>query len=107
MSLGGFNPPKHKADVAVPAPAVKSLAVFKLLTVAQAPTGEPAPVHSSAAAVTGGVPPAPTVLDVVPNPPDPYLAVFKSFCSAQLVPFQSSVFPTAVEVYPPKAKAAG
>ena len=37
MLPGGFSPPKHNAEVAVPAPDVKSLAVFKALPVAQAP----------------------------------------------------------------------
>ena len=66
------------------------------------------PDHSSVAVTFPGPlsPPKanPTVL--VPAPPKPDLAIFKSFTSVQLVPFQVSVFATLVGTLPPNAKAA-
>ena len=68
-------------------------------------TGEPAPVHSSVAAVTAVIsPPKAKEADVVPfiEEDNLCLAVFKSLTSVQLVPFHSSVFPVTGGVLPPK-----
>ena len=60
--------------------------------------------HSSVCDLRGGVPAKLNALVVVPAPPCLLTVVFKSFCSVQLVPFHSSVFPTLVSVLPPKIK---
>jgi hypothetical protein len=55
--------------------------------------GDPAPVHSSVAAVFGGGEPPPKAKAevVCPAPPIAFLPVFKSDVSVQLTPFHSSV----------------
>ena len=58
----------------------------------QAPTATPAAVHSSTTAVFPGFPPVTAnALEVLPALARLVLAVLKSFCSAQLVPFHNSV----------------
>jgi hypothetical protein len=57
-------------------------------------------------AILGGPPPKAKAAVFVPAPASLCLAVFKSFNSVQLVPFQDSVFPTLTVVSPPNAKAA-
>ena len=92
--FGGASPPAANAAVCMPAPPKPFLAVFKLPPVDQAPTGAPAPVHSSATPVSPDpalYPPAAIADPVVPPPAKPYLATDKSPVSVQLVPFHSSV----------------
>ena len=62
--------------------------------------------HSSVDATLVVVYPPKAIADeVVPPPAKLLLAVFKSFTSAHVVPFQSSVLPVLLGVAPPKAKA--
>jgi hypothetical protein len=60
--------------------------------------------HSSVAVVVTGpsFPPNAKPVVEVPAPPEPFLAVFKSFVSVQIEPFHDSVLPTAVVISPPK-----
>ena len=78
----GSLPPKATAAEVVPAPAIRSLAVFMSFTSVQF-----VPLKVSVTPVYGGVsPPKPIVAVETPAPPKPALAVFKSLTSVQFVP---------------------
>jgi len=91
-------PPKPKADVCVPPPANKSLAVLIDVVFVQ-----DVPSYCSVTAVSLGssLPPKANAAVCVPAPPKVALAVFKSATSVQLDPFQDSLTATFVVVYPP------
>ena len=96
FAVEGGAPPKIKpVELPVPAAPIMLLPSFILPPVDQAPTGAPAPVHSSTP-VGVGLPPAANPAEVLlPFPVNSYLPVLKSFCSAQLVPFHNSVIAAA------------
>ena len=68
------------------------------------------PLYNSVTSATelsaGAPPPNAKAAVCVPAPAKYLLAVFKSFTSVQLVPFQVSVSAETFGPYPPKAKAA-
>ena len=84
-------PPNFKEELYdVPAKPKYCDAVFKSAPLDHAPISAPAPVHSSVATESAGVPPpneSPAVVE--PAPPLENLAVLKSATSVQLEPFQS------------------
>ena len=62
------------------------------------------PFHTSVSVLLGS-PPKARAKSVDPHPPNPYLAVFKSPTSVQLVPSHFSTVAVAGGVKPPKARA--